>query len=175
MAGTENAAGPVYAGFWVRVAAHILDSIFLIVAYVALAIALATLGLLESVPKAAETAGDADLRSSVKYVLPAWILGIGNLLYWSLLEGGPRQATIGKRLVGLKVTALSGEKLDVIRAGLRTWPLWFPPFASVVNDTLGAAMALVALVSCVVVAFTAHKQGVHDMIAKCVVIRKPAP
>ena len=41
-------------------------------------------------------------------------------LYFILNESGPRQATLGKSLLGLKVTDLDGNRLTVTTAAWRT-------------------------------------------------------
>ena len=107
-------------------------------------------------------------------------------LYFILSESGVRQATLGKSLLGLKVTDLAGRRLTRGRATLRTFsklaffeighlsflfptPLFDtpdPPFR--IGFVILLALMLVYFVSTVV---TARHQSLHDFVAGSVVIR----
>lgn len=87
-----------------------------------------------------------DIASSGNILLMT--LGIG---YFSLLESSPWQATLGKKLCGILVTDLNGNRLSVSRAMGR----YAAKFASAITLLMGLAM----------IAITAERQGLHDMIA----------
>ncbi len=72
-----------------------------------------------------------------------------------------RQATLGKRLMGLRVTDLEGEAISFARASLRH-------FAKILS--LAPLMA-----GYLAVAVTARRQGFHDKIAGCLVLRAAGP
>lgn len=79
--------------------------------------------------------------------------------YYGLTESSTWQATIGKRLVGLQVIDLNGGRLSFARAVAR----FLASFLAAIPLGLGLAM----------IAWTARKQGFHDMIVRCLVIRTP--
>lgn len=83
--------------------------------------------------------------------VPAWP-------YFALLESSRAQATLGKRLFGLRVTDQSGRRLELGRASLRH----FSKLLSVLPFCLGF----------IVIAFSTRKRGWHDMVAGTVVIWK---
>lgn len=68
------------------------------------------------------------------------------------------QATLGKMALGLRVERTNGDRVTYKRAILR----------EVVGKTVSA---IVIFIGYIMVAFTAKKQGLHDMIADTVVIR----
>ena len=65
--------------------------------------------------------------------LPLW-------LYYSLFESSARQATIGMRLLGLRVTGLNGERISFGRALLRT-VVKLIPFESIMRYVFTCAVA----------------------------------
>ncbi|HEV7332918.1 MAG TPA: RDD family protein [Flavisolibacter sp.] len=77
----------VYAGFWERVGAVLIDAIILMVP-----------------------------QFIITYFLPYGLSNVISLLitwlYSALMESGEGQATIGKRALGLKVTTASGERIS---------------------------------------------------------------
>jgi uncharacterized RDD family membrane protein YckC len=64
----------------------------------------------------------------------------------------------------------SGRALGVPTAIYRAWPCWVPEAATLLGPQFGI-IGLVGVIPCIVVAFTAKKQGLHDMMAKCLVVR----
>jgi uncharacterized RDD family membrane protein YckC len=78
-------------------------------------------------------------------------------LYFAKLESGPARATYGKRVMGLRVTDLAGERIGFGRATGR----FFGKFVSGLTFYIGFIMA----------AFTERKQALHDMIAGTLVVR----
>ena len=81
-----------------------------------------------------------------------------NWLYFTLSESSEWQATIGKRALGLKVTDEHGNRIGFGVANIRYW-----------SKILSC---LILFLGFVMVAFTARKQGLHDLIAKTLVMRK---
>jgi len=78
-------------------------------------------------------------------------------LYYTLLESSNWQATLGKKAVGLKVTDLQGEQIGFGRANARYW-----------SKILSG---LILMIGFLMVAFTEKKQGLHDRIAKTLVVQ----
>jgi uncharacterized RDD family membrane protein YckC len=78
-------------------------------------------------------------------------------LYFAKMESGPGQATYGKRVMGLKVMDMAGQRLTFGRASGR----FFGKIVSGMTMYIGFIMA----------GFTERKQALHDMIAGTLVIK----
>lgn len=89
--------------------------------------------------------------------LVAMVFLLVQWLYFGLMESSERQATIGKLAVGLKVTDLKGRPISFWRASAR----YFAKFLSLVPLGAGFVMAF----------FNRRKQGFHDLITSCLVLR----
>lgn len=126
-----------YAGFWLRFLALVIDSLIFLLAGVILGF---------FVGKIAGSAKILDIP-----------LFIASWLYSALMESSPRQATIGKIVLGISVTNLSGNRISFGRATGR----YFAKIISGIILSIGYIMA----------AFTAKKQALHDIIASTVVIK----
>lgn len=107
----------MYAGFWIRACAAVLD-------WIALAIAFGVVGpILTNVPFGPEIGG---LSSFLLYGA-----------YFALLESSETQATVGKMLVGIIVTDADGRRLTIPRAIGR----YAAKFVSGMTCTIGFLMA----------------------------------
>lgn len=135
-----------YAGFWRRVAAFILDGLLVSVVTVPLTLALGGYDY-ETDPAAASSA------STISTVI-TW-------LYYALMESSAKQATLGKMALGIVVTDLDGRRIGFGRATGRH-------FAKILS-------ALIIGIGFLMVAFTARKQGLHDMLAGTLVVKGQAP
>lgn len=133
---------PVFAGFWRRFAAWLLDCIILYFASLLILIALSAV---------APRAPDAF------YALA--LIGI-TLLYFAGCHSSSRQATPGKKALGIKVTDGSGRRIDFKRAVVRYFATWL----SAIPLLLGFAMS----------AFTARKRALHDIVAGTLVVSEAA-
>lgn len=140
-------SGPLYAGFWKRVVAYVIDWIVLYVLFLLVALAFGSV-----------IRGDAFW--SDEFVGPRpWVL-LAQLsipwLYYALTESSTRQATLGKMALGIKVVDLSGRRVSFLRATGR----FFGQFVSSMLFGIGYLMA----------GFTRRKQALHDMMAGCLVV-----
>jgi uncharacterized RDD family membrane protein YckC len=79
-------------------------------------------------------------------------------LYEALLLSSPWQATIGKKLLGLKVTDEAGQRLSFGRATGRH-------FAKIIS-------MIICFIGFIMAAFTYHKRALHDMIAGTLVMKE---
>ena len=168
------AQGVLPAGFWRRLAAWIVDGILVLAGFFIVGIFLWP-ELVETTTLVSEV--DGARLETVRYaptMLGAAVLGIAFWAYVALQECGPAQATLGKRALGLRVTDLDGKRISLVTASLRSWPRWLPGILGVIG-VLDAIAAAAALAACLAVAFTRRKQGLHDMIARCLVVRRPRP
>lgn len=159
MATTEqagSAAGqPVYAGFWVRLFALMIDFMVMIFLLMFILVPL-ELGLLFGQiltwPISAavlEIQTDLILFGGLKIQILGW-------LYFALMQSSSWEATIGKRALGLRVTTEDGKRLSFWRASGR----YFAKYLSVAIWFLGF----------IIVGLTARKQGLHDFLAGTVVV-----
>ncbi len=146
-----------YAGFWRRVGAFLIDYTIVVVATLIVAMLLgitvgAVAGVLGLVSSAhADVAANSGGQSgNLLLVICLW-------LYYALQESSAAQATIGKKVLGIKVTDVNGGRIDFLKATIRHFCKYISGFI------LGIGYLMVA--------FTAKKQGLHDMIAKCLVVR----
>ena len=160
-----------YAGFWRRVVAFTID---LIVTF--LAVGLGWIGYLwaqviSSLLHGLEVQRDThqfleitldflayrfDVENflTLQMGLTAWALW---LLFTAAFESSAWQATPGKKLIGIKVTDYDGNRLEFPQA------LWrnFSKIFSDLSLCMGYALAGV----------TRHKQALHDIIARCLVVK----
>jgi uncharacterized RDD family membrane protein YckC len=134
------------AGFWLRVAASLIDQLFLTGFVFLVVMVLVGQGLGLSTTALAAAGGS---MSAIPFVL--------FLLYYSFFESSSRQGTPGKRLLGMQVTDGRGRRLSFFRAFLRT----IAKILSAVPLCIGYLMA----------AFTARKQALHDKVAATFVVR----
>ncbi len=157
-----------YGGFWIRVVAYFIDSIILLVLLGVLYFALTTVGLIDltaisaladesSMQTGAEPSPALVMETSRQigvFYLAAFLLA---WLYDALLTSSPLQATPGKLVLGMRVATADGASIGFGRATGR----FFGKIVSGIIFNVGYLM----------VAFTARKQGLHDMIANTVVVR----
>jgi uncharacterized RDD family membrane protein YckC len=83
------------------------------------------------------------------WLFPAWP-------YFTFLESSKAQATFGKRLFGLRVTDLRGHRIGFGRANARYLVKLF--------------VCLPFLAGFIPIAFTPRSQGLHDLMAKTLVV-----
>jgi uncharacterized RDD family membrane protein YckC len=113
---TGGAPPVATAGPWRRILAFALDYL-LIAAYLLVLAALSVLILSTSLAAGFRAlwanALDAELSGFLLLTLPV-------VLYFAIFESSPRQATWGKRVLGLRVVDQSGERLAVPHSLLRS-------------------------------------------------------
>lgn len=149
-----------YAGFWIRVAANIIDGLLLgVVSGIAnfimgMAIVLMTLGLQQDLSQSLMDQ-DSPLMLMINLCSAAFNL-ILHWLYFSLMESSGKQATLGKMLFGLQVTDMQGHGISFGKASLRYLCSALSAF------TLGLGY--------VIAAWTSKKQTLHDLIVGTVVV-----
>jgi uncharacterized RDD family membrane protein YckC len=149
-ASAASAAAVTYAGFWRRVAAFLLDGILITVA---LGILGGPFGVWRGwILHRPSSFGGLPCFGGLFHTVAAW-------LYFALLESSGFQATLGKQVLGIVVTDLYGRRVSFARATARH-------FGKILSSiTLGVGFAMAG--------FTARRQALHDILAECLVIRKP--
>ncbi len=79
-------------------------------------------------------------------------------MYYALLESSAWQGTIGKLAMGIAVTDMDGNRISFFRATFR----YFFHLLSALTMMIGYLMA----------AFTPKKQALHDIVCRCMVLKK---
>lgn len=141
-----EASQQYYAGFWKRFAAYIIDYIITFLAGVILGLILRVAERFLGI-----SPNSAAITSSMISLLIGW-------LYFALMESSEKQGTLGKIVLGIKVTDHLGRKISFARASGRFWA----KLLSVISLGVGYIMA----------AFTKKKQALHDMVADCLVVNR---
>ncbi len=77
--------------------------------------------------------------------------------YFVMQETGPRQATLGKSLLGMKVSTLDGRPINALQSLARLF----------VKDTFSAVL----MIGYFMAAFTEKRQALHDYIAGTLVLK----
>lgn len=128
---------PVYAGFWIRLLAYIIDALILGAITTPLSMFLVSMGVGEQ-------------SGNLMGIIIGW-------MYFAVFESSDWRGTPGKKALGLAVTDEAGQKISVIRATKR--------YAAKI---LGALLLGIGIF---MVAFTAHKQGLHDKMVHTFVLK----
>lgn len=157
-------AGPFYAGFWLRFVALLIDTFcqgcILIILIIPVVILSGAGALLSRVGSGDDISDDVATLVGLgfvgAFVLVTLLIG---WLYYALSESSSWQGTIGKKLLGLYVTDISGQPVSFGRASGRY-------FARIVTRLIPLCIGYI------MAGFTEKKQAVHDMIASCLVLRK---
>ena len=198
---TMDETSSVYAGFWRRVAASMIDSIIMGI-IVAVAMLVFGGGMFAMMIGGGSGAEDASAALNMGIVLYVGLIIVW-LAYKAGLECSSRRATLGKMALGIIVTDMNGEGISFLTSLWRNWPVWLPGIVMVAGmamispgdmaamssgeadpaaaagafgavSMISNAFGLVALIAYLVVAFTPKKQGLHDIMAKALVVRKSA-
>jgi uncharacterized RDD family membrane protein YckC len=159
------ASNVTYAGFWLRLVAHLVDGfivgfamLFLIVPIFFL---MGGVALFSSLPReAGEHPDPAQIGAIVSLIFVlVGVSVLGQWLYFAYLESGEKQGTWGKQMLGLYVTDLSGYRVTFARASGRF-------FAKMISGLIPLGIGYI------MAGFTERKQALHDMIASCLVLRR---
>ena len=132
-----------YGGFWRRFVAWWIDAILL--------------GLAAAILQVSMGVDLFENDFSPQLLFSNFISFVIGWLYCALLESGPRQATLGQMVIGIQVTDLAHRRISFARASGRH-------FAQVIS-------VVILCVGYIMIAFTEKKQGLHDMMAGCLVVR----
>lgn len=137
-----------FAGFWPRFAAFLIDQLILAAGGFAIGLFIAL--VLVFLKNEESDEHDLELMLRLGGILLAWV-------YYATMESSSWRATLGKRAIGLTVVDYQGNRISFARATGRH-------FAKIVSGLILGIGFLMA-------GFTQKKQALHDMMAKCLVIR----
>ena len=142
------AGGHVYAGFWIRFLAKIIDGLVLMVP-----------GMVVQVPVAVLVEmGSGGEEAAVILQIVAWLLGqlIGFL--YSTLMLWKYQATLGKMALSLKVIAVDKPKLSYAQCVGRFFAEWLS--------------SIILMIGYIIAAFDDEKRALHDHLCGTRVVKK---
>lgn len=147
-AATTEPTRLVYAGFWERFAAALIDAVIVTVGgYV--------LGYFIGMLTVNQYSTQAEVEAMTGFATFAGF--IGQWVYFAVMESGPKQATLGKMAVGMRVTDMHGHRVGFGKATGRY-------FAKILS-------ALILLIGFLMIAWTEKKQGLHDQMAGTLVVK----
>ena len=159
---------PSYATLGARITAYFIDLLILLCMLLLVAVAMRTLRAMAiwSPAMGAEITPEQQWRSlgvrAKLLAVGAWVLASGPL-YFILFEAAPWQATLGKRLLRIRVTDDAGRRITLARSSKRWFARWLSTF-------FGGP-----LVSLVTIALSKKRLAVHDGFARTLVLRGPPP
>lgn len=155
----------IYAGFWLRFVAYVID--YIIIYVVQSFVFIPVLGLL-GITFASNLENMGDMSDAETMGMFATMMAFAGatallttiiaILYWSLMESSKYQATVGKLALGLKVTDMEGKNLDLTK--------------SLIRNACKIISGMILFVGYIMAGFTEKKQGLHDMIAGTLVVKK---
>lgn len=141
----------LYAGFWKRVVAYIIDNFLRVVVTVLIVMATAFLGGTGFEDE------EIDMNAvdwlSLLLLLALWVL------YHPLFEASSHQATPGKMTLGIKVVDMGGQRLSLAHAFGRH----FAGFLSYLSSFL-------LYIGYWLAGVTERKQALHDLVARTLVV-----
>lgn len=145
----------VAVGFWKRLAAYLIDSMLIGIAYYAVSMFL-TVFVLALGFASEKWMSNPEVAMALMVGGIYLVMGALSLAYYVGFESSSMQATLGKRAVGIKTVDLDGRRLSRGRAFGR----WLASWLSYATFGVGYLM----------IAFTDRKRGLHDLIAKTQVV-----
>ncbi|MBN2174803.1 MAG: RDD family protein [Bacteroidales bacterium] len=153
----------VYAGFWWRFLAYLIDEI--LISMVEWIIVLPILGVMGITIFSMQEAGISEeemwlwMGPMMGAMFSVIVLSIAlNWLYFAIMESSKVQGTVGKMILKIKVTDYEGQRISFGRATGRF-------FGKIISG-------MILMIGYIMAGFTEKKQALHDMMAGCLVIRE---
>lgn len=144
----KNNAKPIkYAGFWIRSLALFIDGIILILAFYIIQ-TLTGIELTQSYSSSESAYPESWMVDFIGFLI--------SICYATLTTGSSLQATLGKKMLGLRVIRSEGSRITYLRAFGRYW-------ATILSG-------ITLCIGYIIAAFTDQKKALHDMIADTRVI-----
>ncbi|MBK6912048.1 MAG: RDD family protein [bacterium] len=149
---------PRYAGFWIRLVAHIIDQLVIsVVSFVFVMIGIVfSIGSISAITELDDPDPAAIIAVIGGWLVFAAIISIGQWLYFAFMESSPSRGSLGKIAVGLQVVDSRGQTISFARASGR----YFAKFLS----------SMILMIGYIMAGFTAKKQALHDILADTYVI-----
>jgi uncharacterized RDD family membrane protein YckC len=152
-----------YAGFWLRVVAHLIDDLLLGMGIgILVLIGVAMVGV-DSIRSMVEGMKGEDFQMPGSLISAIFFVTLASIvlvwIYNASMESSKHQGTLGKMALGLIVTDSQGRPIGF---GHATGRYFAKIITGLIPLGIGYAMA----------GFTEKKQALHDMIAGCLVLRR---
>jgi len=137
----------MYAGFWKRFAALVIDDIIL----VAVVLIIWLINYLAT----GNTKISLGTNDPVQTIIGIVVILLF-ILYFSIMESSSKQATLGKMVLKIKVTDYSGKRISFLRALGRY-------LAKIISE-------IILYIGFMMAGWTKKKQALHDKIASTLVV-----
>jgi uncharacterized RDD family membrane protein YckC len=154
-----------YASFGARLVAMIIDGLVIwVLQMVVIAPILAVMGLgIASNADNFENMSEAEAVGMIGGLIAGFfsamlVVAAISFLYFAFMESSKSQASLGKMALGIKVVDLEGQRISFGKALLRS-------LGKIVSQ-------MIFYIGYIMAAFTDKKQGLHDMIAGTLVVKK---
>ncbi|GAB3337858.1 RDD family protein [Marilutibacter aestuarii] len=157
LGGFQAGGEVVYAGFWKRVAAYMIDSFAVgVVSWIVQMVVMAVFFGVSAGALAGDSAGL--LAGGVMGILVGMVIVPLALqaVYFAAFHASARQATLGKMAVGIKVTSDDGHRISFARGIGRYFGV-----------ILGSLLLYIGLI---MAAFTDRKRALHDIMCSTLVV-----
>jgi uncharacterized RDD family membrane protein YckC len=160
--GLTDASGRrhMYAGFWPRFGARIVDNVILIGPILGLTYGLvlpvgAIIGgaVLEATGRNSDAFAFYVMFWAICFPVSTFVL---EWLYYACMESSRFQGTIGKRSVGIRVVDINGGRITFLRATGRYAAKWLS--------------GLILMIGFLMAGFTERRQALHDFVADTFVV-----
>jgi uncharacterized RDD family membrane protein YckC len=143
-------AVPTYAGFWWRFLAYIIDALISACIFFPLGAILGVAIVASGEDPKSPSMLAARFGLNLVSLIVTW-------LYYAFCESSSWQGTIGKKVLGLRVTDLNGNRIS---------------FGNATGRHFGKILSgLILGIGFIMIAFTEKKQGLHDMLASTLVLK----
>lgn len=147
-----------YAGFFLRVLAYFIDVIPMMVLLILFFLIFTDIK--DVFIKYLDNPHDLQARQDFIYNYRNKIRNISTLLwivYPIVFEASPFQGTLGKILLKIKVSNIDGSRITIGK--------------SVIRNIFKLVSGFIVFIGLIMVGITKNKQGLHDMVAKTVVLK----
>lgn len=139
-----------FAGFWKRVAAWLIDQIIGLLGVLPIIFILSRLLI--------PTRADGGYNEAQLNGLSVSVGIIFSWIYYALMESSSYQGTVGKIVLGIKVTDTNGNRIGFGKATGRH-------FGKIISG-------IILFAGFIMVAATKKKQGLHDIMVGCLVVNR---
>lgn len=161
----QTSTSVTYASFGARFVAMIIDYIiigclqFVVITPILTMVGLGFASQADDLQNLSEAEAIGLAGSIMAGIFSTMLIGYSiAILYFAIMESSKSQASVGKMALGIKVTDMNGERISFGKAALRS-------IGKLVS-------AMIMYVGYIMAAFTEKKQGLHDMIASTLVVKK---
>ena len=143
-----------YAGFWIRFAAYFIDGIIIGIPVGFIAFILGIFSMTSSNDVNTSAYAGSLLIIDIFLLFASLMI---STLYYAGMNASKWQGTLGKMIVGIKITDLNGQRIS---------------FGRSLGRFFAAILSIIFFIGYIMTAFTEKKQSLHDIIASTVVVYK---